>query len=272
MNLSSFSVVATKECMKELAVLLFSIRQIYSEPVYILCDSQTKSYIETFGWKNLRFNLSADPEGLAKATEKVKGINLENSFHSAAKIYLKMDCLEWAVIESGNSLFLDADIILSKPVHSDLSNDYDVILSPHYHPTNTLEQNKKYGAFNAGYLWANDQYVAQIWRDIYMTRSSFYEQQGMIWFFEYLDTGVFDKSHNFGFCRFVKEWVNENIHVKDPTHTFQNAKSYHFHSIPETYQNADDGLKKGYESLYRTLYPCLPAPIKDFIHKVRYES
>lgn len=272
MQLKSFSVVATYECMQELAILIFSIRRFYDLPIYILTDTQTKTYIETHGFTNLRYNLSANPEGLARAEEKVAKVKIDNDFHSAAKIYLKMDCLEWAVIETGNSLFLDADIILNKPVHADLLPDYDVMLSPHYHPTETLQQNQHCGAFNAGYLWANNPRVAEVWRDIYLNRSTFYEQQGMLYFFEYLDTGVFDKSHNYGFCRFVKEWVGENVYAKDPSAGYLNAKSYHFHSIPDTYKNADAGLKKGYESLYRTLFPCLSNETKSFIHKIRHEN
>jgi hypothetical protein len=270
MILNSFSVVATKECKEELAVLCFSIRRLYDLPIYVLCDSETKKYIEGFSFNNIIYNLSADPEGLAVATEKVKGVNIDNNFHSAAKIYLKMDCLEQAVIETGNTLFLDADIILAKPVHSDLSTHFDVMLSPHYHPTNTLEQNKRYGAFNAGYLWANSQYVAPIWRDLYMSRSSFYEQQGMIWFFEYMDVGILDKSHNFGFCRFAKDYINDQIFLKGSG--YQDAKSYHLHTVPKTYIKADSGLKAGYETLYRTIFPSLPKDIKQFIHEVRDET
>lgn len=270
MILKSFSVVATKECKEELAVLCFSIRRLYELPIYVLCDSETKEYIEGFSFGGIVYNLSADPEGLAVAAEKVKGVNIDNNFHSAAKIYLKMDCLEQAVIETGNTLFLDADIILAKPVHSDLSNQFDVMLSPHYHPTNTFEQNQKYGAFNAGYLWANSQYVAPIWRDIYMTRSSFYEQQGMIWFFEYMDVGIFDKSHNFGFCRFSKDYMNDNLFLKGSGH--REARSYHFHTVPKTYVKADPGLKRGYEALYKTIFPMLPNEIKEFIHKIKNET
>ena len=266
MILNSFSVVSTKECKEELAVLCFSIRRLYELPIYVLCDSETKEYIEGFYFGNIVYNLSADPEGLAEATEKVKGINIDNNFHSAAKIYLKMDCLDQAVIETGNTLFLDADIVLAQPVHEDLDNQFDVMLSPHYHPNNTLQQNQKYGAFNAGYLWANSQYVAPIWRDIYMTRSAFYEQQGMIWFFEYMDVGILDKSHNFGFCRFTKDHIKNQVFLRGSG--YKKAKSYHFHTVPKTYTRADTGLKKGYDALYKTLFPCLPKEIKEFVGEI----
>ena len=266
--LKSFSVVATKECKEELAVLCFSIRRLYELPIFVLCDSETKEYIEEFSFGNMEYDLSADPEGLAVATEKVKGVNINNNFHSAAKIYLKMDCLERAVLSAGNTLFLDADIVLVKEVHEDLDDQFDLMLSPHYHPTETLNQNQNYGVFNAGYVWANNPSVAPIWRDIYMTRSSFYEQQGMIWFFEYLDTGVLDKTHNFGFCRFTKEWVCKTLRLKTGD-SINNAKSFHFHTVPKTYVKADTGLKRGYDALYCVLFPNLPEEIKEFISQIK---
>ena len=268
--LKSFSVVATKECKEELAVLCFSIRRLYELPIFVLCDSETKEYAEGFSFGNMEYNLSADPAGLAVAVEKVQGVNIDN-FHSAAKIYLKMDCLEQAVLSAGNTLFLDADIVLVKEVHEDFDTQYDLMLSPHYHPTETFSQNQKYGAFNAGYVWANNPSVASIWRSIYMTRSGFYEQQGMIWFFEYLDTGVLDKTHNFGFCRFMKEWVCETLRLKTGD-SIDDAKSFHFHTVESTYVKADAGLKKGYDSLYETLFPKLPEDLRDLVTKLRKES
>ena len=270
MILNSFSVVATKECKEELAVLCFSIRRLYELPIYVLCDSETKEYTEGFSFGDIVYNLSADPEGLAVAAEKVKGINIDNNFHSAAKIYLKMDCLEQAVIETGNTLFLDADIVIVKEIHKDIDDQFDLMLSPHYHPTETFQQNQKHGVFNAGYVWANNPLVAPAWREIYMQRSSFYEQQGMIWLFEFMDVGLFDKTHNLGFWRFSKEWLCDTLVLKGGQ-KMEEAKSYHFHTIQRTYKKADEGLKKGYESLYKKLFPYLPSDLQEFVKKVQKE-
>lgn len=266
--LKSFSVVATKECKEELAVLCFSIRRLYELPIFVLCDSETKEYVEGFSFGNMEYNLAADPAGLAEATEKVQGVNIDNNFHSAAKIYLKMDCLERAITEAGNTLFLDADIVIAEEVHGDLDTQFDLMLSPHYHPTETLQQNQRHGVFNAGYVWANNALVAPAWREIYLQRSSFYEQQGMIWLLELMDVGMFDKTHNFGFWRFSKQWVCDTLMLKGGD-KLEEAKSFHFHTVEKTYFKADKGLKAGYQALYKALFPRIPKDVQDFIKKIK---
>jgi hypothetical protein len=263
--LKSFCSVATESCKEEAAVLIFSIREHYDLPVFLLCDTPTKEYIEMFDWSGIEYKVEADSEGLAKAANKVKNINAANEFHSASKILLKMDCFEWAIREAGNSLFVDADIIISKPIHEDICLSCDVMLSQHHHPTNVYNQNSKFGAFNAGYVWARSSQVASVWRDIFLNRSTFYEQQGMIWFFEYFNVGLFDETHNFGLSRFSKETFAGDMMLKEPTNKFWDAKSYHFHTDEKTYSSADKGLRLAYSRLSQLLKPCLPEKIKDFI-------
>ena len=41
--IGSFSVVANEQAKREVALLIASIRQFYSAPVYVLCDSKTRN-------------------------------------------------------------------------------------------------------------------------------------------------------------------------------------------------------------------------------------
>lgn len=266
MILRSFCTVATERCKKEVAVLIFSIREHYDLPIFLLCDTPTKEYIELFDWSGIEYKVEADSEGLAKAADKVKNINAANEFHSASKILLKMDCFEWAIQEAGNSLFVDADVIISKPIHEDICSNCDVMLSQHYHPSNVYSQNSRFGAFNAGYVWACSSQVARVWRDIFLNRSTFYEQQGMIWFFEYFKIGLFDETHNFGLWRFSKETFGGIMMLKEPTNKFWDAKSYHFHTDEKAYRSADKGLRMAYDQLAQLLIPCLPEKIRSYVN------
>lgn len=267
--INSFSVLATKECMKELSVLCFSIRQHYDIPIFIVCDKATKEYITLDKFTNIYFRVSVDDKKLRNSKSKVEDVKKSNTFHSAEKILLKMDCVEWAAQAAGNTLFVDADIVISKPIHEDVIDSYEVMVSPHFHPDNHHQQTKKYGAFNAGYLYTSNTLLAEVWRDIYLNRSTFYEQQGMIHFFEYFHVGTFDVTHNYGYWRFSKEWINQNIQLRDSSGMLEKAKSYHFHTDPKTFQHADTGLRKGYSALYNKILPNLNHDLVGHIRKNR---
>lgn len=200
-----------------------------------------------FLWLNLK--ASANPDDLKKAAYKTKSVKSHNDFHSAGAIWTKIGAMEWALEEEGETLFLDADIVLNKPIHEDILQDVDGMISPHYHTGNTLSDNQTYGAFNAGYVFARHSDFAKVWKEIYLNRSSFYEQQGMIWFFEYFDMGVFSKNHNIGFWRFAKRWKKGVLRLDDWGIDWSKAKSFHFHAFPETYAKANKGLTRGYNLL-----------------------
>ena len=95
-----------------------------------------------------------------------------------------MDCIEWALWEAKDTFFVDADIVFLKPVDDEIDHSMDLMLSPHFHVEDKVNQNQTYGSFNAGYLWTKSMDFPQAWRDVYTTRSKFYEQEGMVHFFE----------------------------------------------------------------------------------------
>ena len=265
MKPSSFSVVATESHKRELALLIFSIRQFYTTPIYIWTDDQTKSYLSIFDFCNLETRIGANPDDLEIAQSLTEGVEDKNEFHKKEAILLKMDCIEWAVSETGNTFFVDADLVFNQAIDEDIDDDFELIISPHYHIENRINANRTYGAFNAGYLWTRSIDLAEVWRRIFLKQSRFYEQEGMKHFFDYFDTGVFSKSHNFGFWRFSKYHGNERIFLNSQE-DFSKVKSFHFHAFPETYAHANDGLKKGYDKLAKVIIPKLNPELREFIH------
>lgn len=265
MNPASFSVVATESHKRELALLIRSIRQFYRSPIFIFTDDQTKKFINETEDKDLIFKIGANPDDLEIAQSLTESVKDRNEFHKKEAILLKMDCIEWAVEEVGSTFFVDADLVFNQPIDQDLDDQFELIISPHYHIENRINANRTYGAFNAGYLWTRSIDFAEEWRRIFLEQSRFYEQEGMKHLFESFDTGIFDKTHNFGFWRFAKYHANRKIYLNSDQ-DFSKIKSFHFHAFPETYAHADEGLKAGYDKLAQVLKPKLNQELKDYIN------
>lgn len=265
MTPASFSVVATEAHKRELALLIRSIRQFYTSPIFIFTDDNTKQFVEEFKECNLIFKLSANPEDLEIARNLTASVESKNQFHKKEAILLKMDCIEWAVNEAGSTFFVDADIVFNQRIDLDLNDDFELMISPHYHVENRVNSNRTYGSFNAGYLWTKSVDFAEEWRRIFLEQSSFYEQEGMKHLFEFFDIGLFDKTHNFGFWRFAKYHASKKIYLRSDQ-DFTKVKSFHFHAFPETYCHANDGLRMGYDRLAKVLIPKLNPELKEFIN------
>lgn len=260
--MKSVSVMATGSALREVTFLIYSIRMLYNCPIYVVCDDYVYTKLKRMGFLWLNLKASANPDDLKKAAHETESVKSHNDFHSAGAIWTKIGAMEWALEEEGETLFLDADIVLNKPIHEDILTDVDGMISPHYHTGDTLIDNQTYGAFNAGYVFARHCDFAKVWKEIYLTRSAFYEQQGMIWFFEHFDMGVFNKNHNIGFWRFAKKWKKGTLRLDDWGIDWPKAKSFHFHAFPETYSKANKGLTRGYNLLKEEMVERLNPELK----------
>jgi hypothetical protein len=229
--ISSFSVIVTKECMREAAILIYSLRMYHYEPVYVLCDSESKDYLKKYGFKDVHFRTDANKSDLKKADDLCAGVDIRNTYHRRDCILLKMDVWDWAVSECGDSLFLDADILCVSNLNG--SNTGDLTLSPHFHAGPKLDTARDFGIFNAGYLWANTTEVPEMWREIYLSGSNFYEQECMYKLAHCFDTAFFSESHNIGFWRF-------------PECDISGVRSWHVHLTEDLFENANDGLQRKY--------------------------
>ena len=266
--IKSFSVCANDRAKREVALLIKSIRQFYDCPVFVSCDISTKTFLESLRFKNIEYRVNLEPENLERKDRLVRHVVDQNDFHSKSIILSKMDSIEWALKEFGETTLVDADIVLIKPIHEDIDQSMDLMISPHFHVEDKVRQNRTYGAFNAGYLWTKSNDFPQAWRDVYLTRSKFYEQEGLIHMFEQFDTRTFSKNHNVGFWRFPKAWNRGNLNLQDSVENWDEVKSVHFHSFPETYAHADKGLIKGYDLLKEIIFPRLPDELKEFANAI----
>ena len=239
-EVKSFSAVATAPCYKEAALMVYSIRQFYQCPILIISDEETQAYLRQFNFKDVVCRPEATKDHLADAERAISHVKKRNTFHSRGAIYKKMDAIDWGVSDCGNTMFLDADITLVRSIHQSIT--HSVMLSPHYHTPNRQKENHKYGGFNAGYVFTSEPSLADRWREIYLHRSSFYEQQGMALLFEDFDVGKFDKFHNIGF------WRNTTPQIPELPFDDGLVRSIHCHFDSGAYLKADAGLTEAYDN------------------------
>jgi hypothetical protein len=247
--IKSFSLVGTHELKEECLLCIMSIRAIYPNvPILLFTDTITRNFLDS-RVKDVAFDLFCDPRNLQQLQEQYSSVAVANRFHRVDCIAAKMHCIKQATALYGDTFFIDSDIIFLDEVHNDIKND--VTLSPHYHVHDRLEQTKKYGVYNAGYLYASNGYVGTVWDEIYKHRSTFFEQEGMIYFNQYMDVHHFDRTHNIGFWRakvYYKDFpFKPGPYIDITADAFDGAKSLHVHMTKFYEARADAGLTKVYD-------------------------
>mgnify|MGYP003112359481 FL=1 len=226
-DLESFSFVCTKELMREGAVFIESVNLFYDLPIYVICDTETKRYFDSLELKNLIFKLDAEEDILKEVKSKhFQTLYSEiKSPHRVECIFQKMAAMDFALSHHRNTFFLDCDIILVDKIDQNLNKE--IILSPHYHCIKNTQNSLKYGFFNAGYLFCADNTFPDYWKELYLTRSKFYEQECMNYIDEAFDTGIFDRRHNWGFWRnnfnIPKDMKSFHLHLTDGIYKSKNA-------------------------------------------------
>lgn len=195
--LNSFSTVVTKEIWPEAAIMIETVRLFHHQPIFIVCDEESKNCLS-----GIAPDLVFEVKDIEKAKEITSDFYLEekkkaNRFHRPDAILWKMDALERGIQETGSSFFVDADILALKSLSEPFSES--LCLSPHHGDRKPTAG--QYGVFNAGYLFSSDLEVPNLWRELYLNRSKFYEQEGMIHLLQSREVQTFGPDHNFGHWR-----------------------------------------------------------------------
>lgn len=224
----SFCTVATAELWREAIILCRTLREFHAEPIYVICDSLTGEKIDSCKLSNV-FTSDINLSKARRTTDEFYRNKRRNNFHRPDAILRKMDVMEWAIAEQGATFFLDADIVPVSPIGNHLPGP--ICLSPHYHksPANGMQ----YGFFNAGYVYASDSHFPAAWRDLYLNRSKFYEQEGMTYLVEQFPISLFSREHNVGFWRRGFDDLSQ-------------VKSFHAHLTFDLSSISDNGLRRVY--------------------------
>jgi hypothetical protein len=251
-QIESFSCVATREMKEEALIMLWPLREIYHHPVYVLCDDETENYLSGQDLGDLKFKNDANPSVLKEIKEMLKDkIKNRNQFHRPECILKKMDVMDWALGENENTFFLDTDIIVIRDITDNLSEE--LILSPHYDISSRANNGIFHGYFNAGYIFCSDKTFPEHWKDLYLNRSQFYEQEGMNYISEKYDMGIFGEEHNIGFWRDTKlPKLKEGMFI-DPLgfniELPKEVKSFHSHLSPFLDYGPHTALQKKNEQM-----------------------
>ncbi len=215
-KIESFCFVATANLKDEAEVLLRTLRLFHDEPVYVICDKETRIHLKKMKLcDNVKFKTSAEKEHLDTIQEKVfEGHScVANDIHHAPSIVKKMEAMDFALKLHDNTFFLDTDIIVLDNLQEYFTAE--VVLSPHFYPKDKQHKGFEFGFYNAGYLFCANKGFPRFWRHLYLTDSTFFEQECMNRISDYYNIQTFSKEHNVGF------WRGDNLPIE--------AKSVHTH-------------------------------------------
>lgn len=222
-KIKSFCFVATGNIKEEASVLLKSLREFHQEPVYVICDKETRVYFakEKIN-ENVFFRTSAEQEHLDTIQKKVFDEHscIANKIHNAPAILKKMEVMDFALENEENTFFLDSDIIVLDNLQEYFTSS--IVLSPHFYSGRNMAKGFEFGFYNAGYLFCAEKGFPRFWKHIYLTDSTFFEQEGMNRIPEHYNIQTFRREHNIGF------WRNGILP--------ENPKSIHCHIADDLYE------------------------------------
>ncbi len=187
--ISNISTIVTKNLINEFYILQKSLELTNpNTKIIVLCDDVSANLISNLFNPNIIIlnelhNLDYD--------------DIEKRGKSFLDLVLrKCDVMKYALDMFGETLFTDTDIVFLN--NFDIETNKQLILSQHHiHP----EDEKKYGKYNVGYLLIKDKTFPEWLRETTLTRSKFFEQEGLIHAENEYDMEVFSMNHNFGWWR-----------------------------------------------------------------------
>jgi hypothetical protein len=157
----------------DLVFLLNSIRQYESEiDIYILCDTYVFNKVKK-DFSDLNIYVR---NGLDRYSD-MNRVQMENKDNNMFKdlCFEKINCIEFALESSDNTLYLDADIILMNRLELNVPTKYDGALCPH----NIFKRNTDlYGYYNAGMMFIANKNICDTWRSCRET-SRFLDQSSL---------------------------------------------------------------------------------------------
>jgi hypothetical protein len=245
-NLESFSTVAVGKEGYEAAVLMHSIRQYSDKPIFLFADEaalnllvkRLPSGVEVTEVPSevLKERRKEFPENLSEVWRKGKELS---SLFPPEILSLKMDAMLKAIKRTGNTLFVDADIVFTGPISCNFTTP--LVLSPHFEDVTSIG-----GEYNAGYVYSSSDEFPYYWKQKFEDDSSFFEQECMTRFPFNFDTRTFSKSHNVGLwrTRHLDPRRSPQMHMKelgiesfsDVTIDGEKLVSFHLHLRPRLLQ------------------------------------
>ena len=188
-KLTNVTTLVTKNLINDFLVLQKSLELTNPDTkILVLCEQESADIIERINNPNIIiFNELKD---LNYAEIKVRG----KAFLDL--VLTKCDIIRHGLKQFGETLFVDSDIVFLNEYDED--NSKDLLLSQHHiFP----HDEAKYGKYNVGYLYVNNDTFPEWLKETTLTRSKFFEQEGLIHAEQDFNMDKFSMNHNFGWWR-----------------------------------------------------------------------
>jgi hypothetical protein len=229
--ISNVSTIVTKNLVNEFFILQKSLELTNpNTQIVVLCDDESANLIKNLHNSNIII------------LNELKNLNYED-IKKRGKSFLdlvlrKCDVMDYALNLFGETLFTDTDIVFINEF--DVTTDKQLILSQHH--INPLDE-AQYGKYNVGYLLIKDKSFPNWLKETTLTRSKFFEQEGLIHAEKEFDMEAFSMNHNFGWWRLFQCQETQERYKKFGygANVFYDKKplvSVHVHMI-------SDGFKDG---------------------------
>jgi len=184
----SFCTIIDSKGLWEGMFSLYSIRRFHDQPIYVVCDEETRSVIEHLGIKDVHTKLDVNKKSNDKILNGIfkGGSNKFNEdwhfFHPIELMFRKPDVVDYALSENSNTLFVDGDIYYVNPTH--VVYDSEVGLYPqcanYFLGKDDIWREKmeaKYGLATGSMVYTKCKDFTDWWREATINDSVYYEQE-----------------------------------------------------------------------------------------------
>lgn len=166
---NSFCSICTKQVKRDIIGLLFTLSINHpNSKCYLLLDTETNDFINLF---KPFLNIDIFVKVCLDYWSCMNRNEMERDRNWVEFQMKKSDALSFALENESDTLFLDSDIFLLKPINC-IDKTKALGASPHYIRDSN---HKRFGYYNGGVLWTNDRNLPNQWVK-YSKTSRYYDQ------------------------------------------------------------------------------------------------
>lgn len=213
---SSFCTFATNNVKYDFTLFLQSLAYIHpGANLVVFVDQEINNLIhDKFKNINLKLDIIVN---LNKYSSKTR-LEMENLGIWTDFQMVKADLIEYSLNKFCDSLYLDSDIFIINKIDITISNDCDLILSPHYIKSSSTDA---YGYYNGGVVWTNNKLFPKKWRE-FTLKSRFYDQASLEDCDKVFKTCYMGENYNFSWWRLRVSNENSDIISSYVSHDEEN--------------------------------------------------
>ena len=199
MRAPAICTLATESCFNDLKTFLFTV-QLYNNPcpkIYLLFDKFIEDKVELYDFVTAIPELEKYGTVDRQTMERTVGTTYKTKWEDF--MMEKATIMEKAFDKKETSVFFtDCDICFMGPLPKiPEESKCSLALSPHL--IRPMDE-KRFGRFNAGFLWTSNPEVPGLWRKAAFT-SRYYDQAALEEVATKMETYIFPKQTNYGWWR-----------------------------------------------------------------------